>query len=190
MHPITPEQEEKAVEILTTAFADDPFMKWFSPRPHFLRAVMTLLLPVFRQDGLAFMTEEKNAVALWVCPGKPLEIPKSPGALFLLIQTGGWSALKRLKRIFHSEGAVCPDAPYYDLFMIGRLPGPEHRGAGSRLLVPFLEKADEEGIPVNLETSNEGNLSYYRRLGFELTGSRKADPDGPPAWFMFRPVGA
>ncbi len=190
MNPITSEQEAKAVSILATAFADDPFMKWFSPRPQFLRAVMTLLLPVFRQDGLAYMTEGNDAVALWVCPEKPLKLPKSPRAVFLLIRTGGWSAMKRLKRLFHSEGAVCPDEPYYDLFMIGRLPGPEHRGAGSRLLIPFLEKADEEGIPVNLETSNEGNISYYRRLGFELTGNREADHNGPTAWFMLRPVGA
>ncbi len=186
MKLITKDTEAVAVSVLTTAFMNDPFKAWLSSRPDFSRTVMEIMVPVFRRGGLAYLTDEEDAAALWVRPDRALRVPRSPAARWRLFRAGGLKGLLRLDRLFHSAGAVHPDEPHYYLFLLGRLPGEEHRGAGSRVLDPFLEKADREDVAVYLETSNEKNLPYYERRGFRLTGARKADRHGPAAWFMWR----
>jgi N-acetylglutamate synthase-like GNAT family acetyltransferase len=44
-------------------------------------------------------------------------------------------------------------------------------GAGSRLLRQLLDRADEQGLPVYLESSNVRNVGFYTRHGFRMLGT-------------------
>jgi hypothetical protein len=57
---------------------------------------------------------------------------------------------------------------------------------GSFLVMPTLERADGEGLPVYLETEKEANVAYYRRFGFEV--QRELTVGGElQVWTMLRP---
>ncbi|MBF6341057.1 GNAT family N-acetyltransferase [Nocardia abscessus] len=41
------------------------------------------------------------------------------------------------------------------------------KGFGKAIVLPGMEAAVQAGVPAFLETSDERNLRFYRRLGFE-----------------------
>ena len=49
------------------------------------------------------------------------------------------------------------------------LPSKQGQGKGAAMLKPVLEICDEQGLGAYLESSNPRNLSFYYRLGFEIT---------------------
>ena len=55
------------------------------------------------------------------------------------------------------------------------------------IIMPTLEQADRDGLPVYLETTKEANLVYYRRFGFEVVEELTVARGAPPVWTMLRP---
>jgi hypothetical protein len=64
-------------------------------------------------------------------------------------------------------------SPYWYLFVIGR--DPSHLGASvaPRLILPFVQKAKEQGIPLWLEATSERSKSVYEKLGFKVVEELK-----------------
>ena len=56
------------------------------------------------------------------------------------------------------------------------------------LLEPGLARADAEGLPCYLESSNPLNVGLYERHGFEVTREHHL-PDGPLLTYMWRRAG-
>jgi ribosomal protein S18 acetylase RimI-like enzyme len=53
------------------------------------------------------------------------------------------------------------------------------------LLAHVLARVDADGVPAYLESSNERNLAFYGRQGFEVT-SEVVITGGPRVWPMWR----
>jgi hypothetical protein len=49
-----------------------------------------------------------------------------------------------------------------------------------------LTKADADGMPAYLESSNARNVPLYERHGFKVVGDFQALNDGPTIWRMWR----
>jgi predicted N-acetyltransferase YhbS len=66
---------------------------------------------------------------------------------------------------------------------------PAHQGAGlgRRLMSEALARADADGVPAFLWTSNPDNLPYYRSHGYEVIGE-SGIPGGASSWYMERPA--
>jgi ribosomal protein S18 acetylase RimI-like enzyme len=80
-----------------------------------------------------------------------------------------------------------PSEPHWYLAILGVRPGQRGRGLGSALIRPGLERADADGLPCYLESSNPRNVSLYERHGFEVTAEHWL-PDGPVLIYMWRPA--
>jgi ribosomal protein S18 acetylase RimI-like enzyme len=80
---------------------------------------------------------------------------------------------------------VHPTEPHWYLAVLGVRPESRGRGAGSALLEPGLARADAEGMPCYLESSNKRNVSLYERHGFEIRAEHWL-PDGPMFTYMWR----
>jgi ribosomal protein S18 acetylase RimI-like enzyme len=71
------------------------------------------------------------------------------------------------------------DEPHFYLFTLGTHPEQQGSGFGARVVEPVLAICDEQGLPAHLESSNERNLSFYRRHGFEVLSELAVAEGGP-----------
>jgi ribosomal protein S18 acetylase RimI-like enzyme len=80
------------------------------------------------------------------------------------------------------------DVTSWYLEVLSVRPESQRRGLGTRLLEPILERADRDGMPCCLETSDPSNVAYYERFGFAVDGPLlEVLRDGPPLTMMRRP---
>jgi GNAT superfamily N-acetyltransferase len=81
--------------------------------------------------------------------------------------------------------AMTPAEPHWYLGLLGTRPERQRTGVARALLEPMLDRADDESMPVFLETGVPGNVEIYRRFGFAPIAD-EAVPDGPRVWGMVR----
>lgn len=53
------------------------------------------------------------------------------------------------------------------------------KGLGGQVLTPVLDRADAEGVPVWTWSSNQRNLAFYHRYGFEVLDELPFASGGP-----------
>ena len=64
--------------------------------------------------------------------------------------------------------------------VLGVRPGSQREGLGTRLIQPVLDRADADGDPCFLETSDRANVPYYERFGFSvIDDDLHLVPNGP-----------
>lgn len=82
--------------------------------------------------------------------------------------------------------------PYWHVHAVAVAPQAQGRGVGTRLVRHVMKELEAQlratPGPVVLSTQRERNLPFYRRLGFELTGSKQMGTQGGQAgyqsWFL------
>ena len=182
--------------VLTAAFQDDPFFDWFFPDP----VTRPVLTGVWMRNtaensmaaGHAFLAEPADAfaaalplaAALWSPPDVELFDAAGFRQRWGLLVGANPTRVDELREGLHLVGSAHPTDGHFYLNTIGV--DPEHRsqGLGPPLVERVLAVADEERVPCYLESSSAQNLSFYRRLGFEVKGEIEL-PNGPiirPMW--------
>ncbi len=134
---------------------------------------------------------EVRAAALWLPPGAfPWSARRKLRATPLLLRTA--SAAPRAFGRFAAIGAAAerahPSVAHWYLETLGVEPTAQGRGWGGRVLDPGLHRADADGLPCYVETSDAANEPFYRRFGFEVVAPRLEHLPGGPAYRgMLRP---
>ena len=192
----TQDEAPQLARTLSRAFLDDPVTAYFMPDPATRLQELERMFELINVPKIAaphdmmFRTENYEAVALWLPPGKTvLSLGESLRLLPALVSTFRRRALRGLRGMAEMDKHH-PDVPYYNLHFIGTDPAHQGKGHGAALMRPLLERFDEEGVPTFLESSTRRNHSFYRRHGFELTGEFRLPNGGPPLWTFWREVGA
>jgi GNAT superfamily N-acetyltransferase len=136
-------------------------------------------------EGTVWMTDDGAAVAIWAPPKRwrVQPVPYLRHAGWPLLQ-GGPRSLARFLALGESEKRH-PREEHWYLEVLGTRPDRQGEGLGSLLIGTGLGRADEEGLPGYLESSKEQNLAFYRRHGFEVTGTI-TPKGGPTMWTMWR----
>lgn len=62
-----------------------------------------------------------------------------------------------------------PDVPHFACVYVAVQPQSQGRGVGEMLMRRTLQVCDADGFGAHLVSTNERNLSFYRRNGFEVT---------------------
>ncbi|MGW5922432.1 GNAT family N-acetyltransferase [Nocardia fluminea] len=73
---------------------------------------------------------------------------------------------------------------HWHLLAVGVSAAARGRGHGRDLIAAGMYRAAADGVPVHLETTNPGNLSFYERLGFDTTAVLDLPDGGPRRWLM------
>jgi len=79
-----------------------------------------------------------------------------------------------------------PLEPLLYLSHIGVAPERQGEGLGTALMRDGLDRAQDDDVPIWLETSRADNVTYYERFGFSTTVDEDAPDGGPHIWFMRR----
>jgi len=175
------------------AFADDPLFTWMLPADDFERRA-TVLFGGMMRAGLinehTYTTDDGVCTAIWASPGK---WAYSDDQLVLMAEPFADAAGEHADRalgVLSEMTAVHPEDPHWYLALLGTHPDWQRRGIASLVLAPVLTRCDIEGLPAYLETQKESNVPFYRRHGFEVTGTLQLTNGAPMMWLMWRdPVG-
>ncbi len=189
---VLPHEQQRAAAVLARAFHDDPVLTWLFSEAADVTAAIDAFFPIVAASAITrghfYRSPGWESVAYWSPPGgtgmfNP-EHAESVGEL-VVNQIGAeraveTSQLGELTRAHHIE------EPHFYLCFIGADPEHQGRGHGKTVIQPGLDLCDHNGLPAYLESSNPRNISFYERLGFEIT-SEFATDGGPPMAGMTRP---
>ena len=191
-------QAEQGAELLARVFQHDPMIQYLlAEKATMLDKAVRLYRAAIRMGllyGEVYTTPAMDGVAIWVSPGKTDfsfgQMLRS-GFLMAVLSMG----LAPLGRFMGSANYVLTfekqviTRPRWLLLFLGVEPSRQGKGLGGVLMEPVLARADAEGVPCYLESSNERNLTFYERYGFEVAAQGQIPKGGPPMWFMLREPG-
>ena len=177
---------DAVARVLAEAYAEDPVMIWALPRAATRLADAAAFFTFFlrRKGGHTrevFATSDRSAVVVMatVSSGRR-DDARHPSSL-----TGKRSPSADY---FQWIESFRPDVDHRYLEFIGCLPAQRSRGMGSLLLGNLLASAARDGFPVWCWSSNPRNLTFYRRLGFDIGDELRRDADTPPVTLLWRPL--
>lgn len=187
----TPQDSADVVEILVSAFHDDPAWSWAFPdsarRAEQHRRWWGLFVDGAMRFPWVWLTRGNTAASVWIPPNE-LEFTQEQEALVepLLADLLGPQASRVLHAVEMFDQAHPRGVPHFYLSLLAT--STEHRGHayGLRLLAENLRQIDEAGMPAYLEASNPANVPLYLRHGFEVLGSFTIPEGGPEVFTMWR----
>lgn len=204
---VSREQLDEASELLAQAFADESFFTFLlcgererrvrALRP-FFRSVVVSLLPFGEIHG-ALLEGRLVGVGVRIPPdqmplrGRPLlrvMLRQVPGILRMIMVCPRGRRLLSAGRTI--EAGQPSGRPYWYLMYLAVEPAFRRRGIATRLAREVIDRADAAQVGCYFETTGEGTVALYRRLGFEVIGEGRPLPDGPMGWRLWReprPVG-
>ena len=139
----------------------------------------------------AYLDDHLAGVALWQPPGRFPLSPLRKARMTPALLRAAIAAPRAFPRFARSGAALeraFPDEPVWYLETLGIHPNGQRRGLGTALLAAGLAVVDADQVACHLHTSDEANVEYYRRWGFELTQPGfPAGHNGPTYYGMTRP---
>lgn len=158
-------------DILTRAFVADPVARWFFPEPERYRMCFPIVARLFAGDAIlhrtAFVSEDGAAAAIW---HDPFSAPDDEALADFLDDCMTPSRKASAFAVFAQMSDCHPDEPHWYLPMIGVIPTMQRRGHGAALMRHALRLSDQTGMPAYLEATSRRSVSFYKRLGFQVTG--------------------
>ncbi|MER5743936.1 GNAT family N-acetyltransferase [Streptomyces sp. NPDC002225] len=174
--------------VLASAYAEDPVWSWLMPRDRDrrLRLLFTAHLAQQVPAGRVWTDPERTVAAVWAEPGAW----KLPATYLLrnarpLLRATRAQLPRTIGRLFTMEHRHPAGPEHWYVEYIGTRAEARGTGRGARVLGGLLERADADGRPVFLESSNRRNLTFYQRHGFAVH-EEMAFRSGPPMWSMWR----
>ena len=181
-------------EALAQAFQDDPLQSYTFPDPEERRrlspAHFTAILRYGQLAGHVLAGAEEGSGAIVALPpgaGTP-EMAEAAG-LTRLPETIGAEAAGRFGRMIEYAEALhhrdMPD-PHWYVMVLGVAPAFQGQGYARSLMQPLFDRADLEGLPCYLETTQPKNVGLYERFGFRVLVDEIEPESGLRVWTFRR----
>ena|SRR5688572_24217451 len=181
----------EAAEALSQAFHDDPLQSYTFPDPEQRRRLSPAHFSAILQYGLlagqVFTgAEPGSGAAIWIPPGAvhTPEMAEAAGLTRLAEAIGADAAGRFGRMVDYAEALHHRDMtnPHWYVMVLGVAPAFQGQGYGRALLQPMLDRAELEGVPCYLETTQPKNVSFYRRLGFDVLVEDVEPESGLRVW--------
>jgi uncharacterized protein YhfF/GNAT superfamily N-acetyltransferase len=194
VRPVAPLEVPALAGVLGRAFATDPMVVWplvtADDIPARVRAAFEAVDTPFAREGWMLEAGDGLGVMTLLPPGsaareEALAAEVAP-AIAALSPDGG----ARYDAFWAWVWSMLPDAPRWLLDQLAVEPAAQGRGIGGALVRYAIARAEEDGLPLVLETGNERNLAFYGRHGFRVAEEGDAPGGGPHVWFLRRDPGA
>jgi GNAT superfamily N-acetyltransferase len=191
---LTSSQVKEASALLCRAFYQDPLVQYMLPDegrraqvlPSFYRIVVRYAL----RYGEVYTTPEVDGVACWLTPGNTtvstwrlLRVAPTAPFSFSLSEQQRNTIYSRYTDEAHE---LAMSRPHWYLWGLGVEPSRQHQGLGGLLIQPILARADRDGLPCYLETTNEVNVPFYEKHDFTVVSDGVIPDTALRIWGMCR----
>lgn len=188
---------DQAARVMAQSFASDPLCAFVLP---IRRTRVGTLAKFFRaygeinfKNGRGFgVGDPLQGVAYWKFPDQSdLSISvKSLGKFLPLLLTlypiGLWRARAITRQIDALHEKHAPE-PHFYLDNLGVLPAAQGQGWSSKLIRPFLEMADAQGVIAYTDTVTPANVPFYEHFGFQCVEQTAIPGTGITVYALRRP---
>lgn len=182
-------------ELFADAFDNDALARLITPgeaerRASWLRGGRVFLeraMP-YRHVFGAYEGDELCGLAVWLPPGVTVRSGVAPSPRAMLRIAGLVTRGPSLVRYMRARGRALSQAHKHGAWHLAFLathPGHQRRGVARLLLDHVLLRAEADGTPVWLETSEPVNVTIYEKFGFRTLASVEGG-DLPTYWIMLR----
>jgi ribosomal protein S18 acetylase RimI-like enzyme len=182
----TDAESHRVVDSVVLGFSADPILRWLFPEPQKYLVNCPTIVKLFGggafEHSSAYYLQNYAGAALWLPPDVH---PDEEGLTKLLQDNFDGAKLEEIFSIFEQMDSFHPDEPCWHLAFISVDPAQQNNGYGTTLLEHTLEAVDRDKKLAYLESTNEANLTLYRRHGFELVGNIQAG-NSPSLFPMIR----
>ncbi|WP_458746436.1 GNAT family N-acetyltransferase [Candidatus Nitrosocosmicus sp. T] len=165
------EDENAIIDVLKLAFAGDPVSRWIWPSPQkYLSSVEDFARAYGGKafsNKTAYFVGDYSGAALWLPNGVE---PDFDTMMAILQATSSKEAQTDGPEVFEKMGGFHPTEPHWYLPLLGVDPFYHGKGLGTALMGYTTDIFDKENIVAYLESSNEKNITLYKRHGFESLG--------------------
>jgi GNAT superfamily N-acetyltransferase len=173
---------EAAARTLAAAFHDDPVCRfaWPNDDKRLRRSDRSFAsqIRILWNRREVHTDDQFSSVAVWARPGE-WQIPNKAVARVLATSLRTRVRMAALLAYLRTD-ALHPEEPHWYLEFLGTAPDKQGKGCGALVLARGLAQADEEGLPVWTWSSNQRNLAFYHRHGFEVLDELPFARGGPP----------
>ena len=171
----TTAETSRVISSIVLGFSSDPILRWLYPEPQEYLTNFPILAQLFGgrafNHNSAYHLQNYIGAALWLAP----DVHPDEEGLTQMLQDGfDGTQLDEIFSLFEQMDNFHPDEPCWHLAFIAVDPAQQNKGYGATLLNHTLEVVDNDKKLAYLESTNEANLSLYRRHGFELVGNIQA----------------
>lgn len=169
----TIEVRSKVVNILTKAFDNNLSVNYIVKQDkHRIKRIKSLMeysFDICSKYGKVYLSDNESACALVLFPeSKKNNLWTIGKDIELISKSIGFSNIfKALKRESKIKTAQLKGDIYY-LWFIGVDPSDQNKGLGTELLSMLMNKAEQMGRTVCLETSTDRNIPWYQKNGFQI----------------------
>lgn len=199
IEPITLEtsQKERASEVLTQAFHDDPMWTTIFPdadeRARSLQNLWQALVGYCLVYGEVYTTTQVQGAACWLAPGNTeltfwRSLRTGFGFVRAVMKYEGDSRRRFLDVVdfMDNQHKLLMDRAHWYLWALGVAPEYQGQGVGGRLIQPVLGRAEAKSLPCYLETQTEGNVVFYQKRGFDVLSVGVVPGYGVKIWTMVK----
>jgi ribosomal protein S18 acetylase RimI-like enzyme len=203
LHEVQKPDIHRAGVALADAFQDDHVWQMvFKPEATLEQRGTLFEVPVRycrEYGGVHAISKDLEGLAAWV-PGE-----LSHTTMWRLARTGGLLAgmrsLSACTKIARDQGRIfaplekarkhhMEGRSYLYLWVLGVSAELQGQGLGGRLMGALVEKSEDEGVPIYLETHTDENVRWYEARGFEKLDRVELPIIDAPHWPMVREPGA
>ncbi|HEY1237099.1 MAG TPA: GNAT family N-acetyltransferase [Solirubrobacterales bacterium] len=164
---------DRVASTIAAAFYDDPLWSWIFPDPDLRPEQQATMFGFYIESSLPagsvlIADELASAAIVYTPPGEPELTDEAEARIEPFLRSAlGSHADAVLETMSRFEQAVPEGPPFYYVSFLGTHPDARGRGLGFGLLAEVYGRADAEGKPVYLESTNPDNNPRYERHGFE-----------------------
>ncbi len=185
----------KAAEIISRAFHDDPLYEYIIPDEFERKKYFPYLFKAYIWYCLHFgkvyaSSPNLEGIALWV-PSKfayitPERSKECGDEVFFYML--GKKYLERLSITSHANDIheQLVKEPHTYLLTIAIDPKFQRKGFGRKLLFPMMEYLDQNNLKCYLDTNKESNVLYYQKFEFNVLKEFEIENTGIMNWSMLR----
>lgn len=137
--------------------------------------------------GDVMISLDGNAAAIWKRDwATRFSLPLTREYLRFMRQFS-FADLKEITRLDNIIDSRYPQQqPFHYLWILGVDPAHQGKGLSKQMMIPFLEEAEQQGIPVYLETSKSRNLPIYQKRGFKVYDEMVVESRDPFRLFFMK----
>jgi ribosomal protein S18 acetylase RimI-like enzyme len=196
--PLLTSRLDEAARALAAAFMNDPLQSYTFPDPD-ARARLSpphfgaLLRYGLMAGEVLTSAEPGGGASVWMPPdAAPTDEMFVESGLARLGDLLGDDAARRFGSVIEFVEPlhkVSMPEPHWYVMVVGVAPAFQGQGLGRALLQPMLDRADFDGVPCYLETTQPKNVTFYQRLGFRVLREEVEPGSGLRIWTFRRDHG-